>query len=256
MSSCYSPSSRSNTGTYYRDSSFRSSESDTYYTSTTPTSSNINPPTGYYHPGCLPSDEFQKLRKQQERSRLEHPGSPNHYMHPNTPYQRVGLSPDARLRISAVKKATRAALGPSFDFTHDNYTRSQRSTNTSPVPSARRRVEKSLDPIPQRYIDEFNRKWRDDDWIYDSHQYAADMTYNAPWRAHAPMYVDIKPLPCQEPLHRHIPHMTNSGRFDSGRDVCEPRPLTRGGPALVSRFSSDTLDEPPKRNFWSRHRHR
>jgi hypothetical protein len=261
MSSYYSPSSRSNTGTYHTNpSSSRRSGTDTYYTrsSTSTRSSDIKTPTSYYHPTYLPGDEFRMLQKRQERERLEHHfehrGHSNHYINPRTPYQDVGLSPDARLRISAVKNATRTALGPSFDFTDDSYNRSQRCTDASSVPSVRRGADKSLDPIPQRYIDEFNKKWRDDDLKYDAHQYAADMTHNTPWRAHAPMYVDIKPLPRQEPLHRPLPQTTNSGCFDGGLSVCEPRSLTRGRPALVSKFSCETLDEPPKRTFWRRSR--
>ena len=178
-------------------------------------------------------------------------------MRPKTSYQAAGISRERQVEISEVGNATRLALGSSFNFTDEGYHRSQRSAAANAT-STRRDTSayERRDPIPQRYIDEFNQKWAEDDRVYE-HQREADYTYNADWRTHSGMYVDTKPLPAPR---REVSSSYGNRpmRFDSSsRD--EPRPLVRSAPAafasnsaaFASRFSVETTEE-PKRSFWGR----
>jgi hypothetical protein len=201
----------------------------------------------------LPGNEYKRLQQRQKIERLnayfEQPHLPLSYTsaRPKTSYQQARIPRERRVEISEVGNATRIALGSNFDFTHESY-RSQRSAAAHTTRTSERK-----EPIPQRYIDEFNNKWAEDDRIYE-HQRQADYTYNADWRTHAGMHVDTKPLPAPrreaKPSYDHRPM-----RFDSSsRD--EPRPLARSAPAaFASRFSLETREEPvPKRSFWGRFR--
>ncbi|KAF1836821.1 hypothetical protein BDW02DRAFT_492598 [Decorospora gaudefroyi] len=194
----------------------------------------------------LPDDEYKVLQERQQRAHLEahfaQPAlAPSHTsVRPKTSYQEANLPQDRRAHISEIKNATRDALGSSFDFTDDSYDRGQSSSGTRRATTQYSYEE----PIPQRYIDEFNKKWHEDDLKYE-HQYRADCTHNAGWRTHQNMYVDIKPLP----RHESAPRYAN---------VYEPRPLTREAPKMLrSKFSFDsavetTLETKPKHSFWRR----
>ncbi|KAI8934980.1 hypothetical protein NX059_008646 [Plenodomus lindquistii] len=169
----------------------------------------------------LPSEEYRTLRRRQERARLE-----SHFTHRD------------RVRISQVKNATRHALGSSFDFTDESYERSTAATATPRrAVGKRRECGKYEDPIPPRYIDEFNNMWADDDDVYDAEQVRADMSY-APWRVHARMPRDVAPVePCAYP--------NRVSRVDSAIAGVEARRETRSveevRPQLVSKFSTDSL---------------
>jgi hypothetical protein len=225
----------------------------------------------------LPGDEYRRLQKRQQQARLNtyfsQPHLPPSYtsVRPKTSYQaRPHLTRERRSEISEVANATRNALGSSFDFTDESYNCSQRTAAVSTLHTARTRCDdvasKGEAPIPQRYIDEFNKRWHEDDLQYErQHQYKADYTPKAAWRSHAGMYVDTKPLPPprREATPRYLlqdQELSRPVRFDSSaRD--EPRPLARAAvyeaTAIASRFSNETFEtrgSEPKRSFWNRFR--
>ncbi|KAH6870188.1 hypothetical protein BKA58DRAFT_457539 [Alternaria rosae] len=203
----------------------------------------------------LPNDEYRYLVKHQDRSRLE-----AHFAQPSlqrpqkllhkTAYQKQGnLSRERRADISATKFATRAALGVGFDFTDEGYDRMQAGCNLPETPSSSGEHEEcDEEPVPTRYIAEFNEELRNLERRYGEHRrHAAD---HASWHKHPGTYNDKKPLPPYKPslppLERH-----DSGFED--RTVYEPTPQ------LQSKFSWDNLNDtddksPKRRSFWSRHR--
>lgn len=68
----------------------------------------------------LPAEEYKKLIREQNRGRLEkhfeqHGDSISTNFRPN-PYRDAGLSYEERYRLSQIRSATKAALGPSFAF--------------------------------------------------------------------------------------------------------------------------------------------
>ncbi|KAF2273313.1 uncharacterized protein EI97DRAFT_445050 [Westerdykella ornata] len=92
------------------------------------------------------------------------------------------LTHDQRTSVSEIRYATRKALGPSFDFT-DTYVAPKRKTTRHHYGNDE---EAGKEHIPQRYIDEFNRRWVQDDFEEDAHQFVMDCLPNgvAPWRRH------------------------------------------------------------------------
>jgi hypothetical protein len=203
----------------------------------------------------LPGDEYRRLQKRQQHERLDAYFSQPHLapsytsIRPKTSYQAAHLPRERRVEISEVANATRRALGSNFDFTDGSYNCSQRTAAVSILHSARSRRnadrEEKEEPMPQRYIDEFNKRWHEDDLTYErQHQYRADYTHSAEWRSHAGMYVDVKPLPS--------PRRERAVRNEQAHSY-ERRPLTRV--VNQSRFSLETHEEPtPKRGFWNRFR--
>jgi hypothetical protein len=203
----------------------------------------------------LPGDEFRRLHKRQQHEYLnayfEQPHLPPAYtsIRPQTSYQTARSTRERRVEISELANATRHVLGSSFDFTDESYNRIQRSTAVERLVTARSRRNADRaereDPIPQRYIDEFNKRWHEDDLVYERwHQYRADYTHSAEWRSHAGMYVDVKPLP--------LPRWERAVGNEQTH-LYEPKPLTRA--VNQSRFSLETHEESiPKRSFWGRFR--
>ncbi|KAF2267320.1 hypothetical protein CC78DRAFT_577274 [Lojkania enalia] len=88
-----------------------------------------------------------------------------------------------RLFSSQIRHATRKALGPGFNpegiDSHEPYY----VPNKPNYYSDYRRLE-----IPQRYIDEFNCRWHEDDEDNDADQFIADTVRDALWRKHTPAY--------------------------------------------------------------------
>jgi hypothetical protein len=140
----------------------------------------------------LPSEEYRALCLAQDRERLEkhfghHGNCSNSVAAPCSAYRDARLSQHERSRISEIKSATRAALGPSFDFIDDTYKRlgqhkcvyqsSGGWIDNPPCGSA----------IPKKYLDEFNQRWHEDDENNDVDQYLADHIHRAPWRKHVPL---------------------------------------------------------------------
>ena len=195
----------------------------TTYQSTNPTSRN------------LPGEEYRALKKAQEKAELN-----KHFAQPSLPsrsvaktaYQKVDLTRNRRSQISEVKDATRRALGASFDFTDSGYNHSQRSSATSSRDSVARYEEE----IPQRYIDEFNEKWVEDDLKYAAEQYATDSDGSASWRTHQDMYEDIKPLPHRYNIARgYLAQNSPDSRVDSVmEEECRPQ--------LTSKWSISTIN--------------
>lgn len=130
----------------------------------------------------LPEEEYRALQKRQQRSQLE-----THFTEQNrsisnlskTAYQKALLPGYQRLHISQANYATYKALGESFDFTDDSFDRLQ-----SPSVSMSIHLRHSYkEPIPQRYIDEFNKKWHEDDMRYDKSRYNDDFSHRS-YREH------------------------------------------------------------------------
>lgn len=143
--------------------------------------------------------ESRNIRRDQDRERLEkhleHRGNSGHsYPAPHSNYRDAGLSEGERVRISQVKSATRAALGPSFHFDDGTFHRSRRHNNYQRSQGWTDHTENGIKDIPQKYIDEFNQKWHEDDEDNDADQYLADYAGEAPWRKHAP---SAYPVPSQ-----------------------------------------------------------
>lgn len=142
------------------------------------------------------------MRRDQNRNRLEkhleHRGNVGHsYPAPHSHFRDRGLTQGERLHISQVKAATRAALGPSFDFNKDDdrYGRSNRHADT--YQRSRGWIddrEYKVNDIPQNYIDEFNQKWHEYDEDNDADQLVADYAKEAKWRKHEPIHYSIPDL--------------------------------------------------------------
>lgn len=195
----------------------------------------------------LPGDEYRALRKLQQRNRLEehfaHNGSSKTRISPQTPKPADGHSISNRVHASDVKYTTRKALGANFDFTDGGYERARAATE------ARRTVGqkeqgKHEKAIPQKYIDEFNKKWQEDDERYESDLWKAYCTDNAAWRKHEAMYSDIAPLVYKaeprymkhtERVQRVPSYVANSSQYTS------KEPVSLDKPSLVSRFSFDSV---------------
>jgi hypothetical protein len=229
-----------------------------------PTYSYMSTPRSYYpaiyHPALhyrpsiprdyLPNDEHRYLVKLQERSRLEahfaQPSSPSRYLPPpRTAYQgNPNLSRERRAKISETANATRAALGPSFDFTDEGYDRIQAAAaNNDQYATSRYRDEiRYADCVPSRRVQDLNKRYWDDDRKYRKEQYRKQ-NHNT----HADRYADLKLLLHPEPAPQR------RGRYDSGTGES-----TVYGPTseLSSTFSWGSYDEdaPPKRRRWRRPR--
>jgi hypothetical protein len=205
----------------------------------------------------LPHDEYRSLRRALDREQLE-----KHFEHnrgrPATSYSRsayrdVGLSQSERYRISEVGAATRAALGPSFEFDDGSYERSMRRK------SEYERLYGWADdgrsgggPIPREVCEEFNKKWHEDDEDTDADQYLADIRKDAPWRNHCPSqlfedrdFVDmIVPRSYRSTTsrrHESVVDVRDVQRYDSVVDVRNDRPK------LISKFSTDDIEEASRR---------
>jgi hypothetical protein len=231
-----------------------------------------SPGNSYDSHGRLPQDEYRHMCRAQERERLE-----THFTHQNklrtntyapyrSAYRDAGLSHSSRHQISEVQSATRAALGPSFDFTEatysssrardDSYQRSRGWTDYSPRRDA---------PIPKQYRDEFDRWWHEDTEEHDADQYLADHVKEAPWRQHVPLEhnrLNVEPVRARPrttavctPAPKSAPRRVDSGYYSghSGESECSG-PAVRP-PLPVSKFSWESDVKPRRRGLRERFLH-
>ncbi|KAL1605376.1 hypothetical protein SLS60_004924 [Paraconiothyrium brasiliense] len=94
---------------------------------------------------------------------------------------------DRALQKSRMTNATRKALGPSW---HPNDHRNDGMDDYGvPKASDLNCPSEWEAPIPDKYLQDFNRTWYEDDEDNDADQLLADMTSNAhaPWRNHLPL---------------------------------------------------------------------
>lgn len=228
-----------------------------------PTSSYTYTPTEYYprsyHPALhcrptipsdhLPNDEYRYLVKLQDRSRLE-----SHFAQPSLPsssyntlrktaYQeQPNLSREWRTKVSETANATRAALGPIFDFTEEGYERMQTANNNRYTGGRYRDESEYEDYVPPRRVHELSQKYWDNDEGYMNEQYRKNGC-----SLHSGRHVGISPL-----AHPHPEPTPPLGRkrYDSG--VGES-PMYGPTPELSSKFDwSSDEDESPKRKRWGR----
>jgi hypothetical protein len=228
-------------------------------------------PTSYYsssyHPALhcrssipsdyLPNDEYRYLVKRQDRSRLEaHFAQPSHtssYAMPRTAYQeQVNLGSSRRAQISGTAYATRAALGSGFDFTDEGFDHIQTASDLQSRSTSYYELGSDEEPIPARYIAEFNEKLRDAERRCSEHERCSDdYTAFTSRRTHSGTYSAAR---SSEPPK---PTPPRGERHDSG---FEKRIVYGPTPTVQSKFnwsSSDNDDEPLKRSFWGRaHRSR
>jgi hypothetical protein len=218
-------------------------------------------------PSGLPQDEFRNLCRAQERERLE-----THFTHKNKPrpiaytssraaYRDAGLSQSSRHHISEVHSATRAALGPSFDFIDASYSSSRARDDTY------QRSRGWIDdlpqcdaPIPKKYRDEFDRWWHEDMEEHDADQYLADHMKDAPWRQHVPLEhnrLNVEPVRARQrttaaPVPKPAPRRVDSGYHsgESERSAQYVRP-----PLPVSKFSWGSDVKPRRRGLRERFLH-
>ncbi|KAF2446853.1 hypothetical protein P171DRAFT_442079 [Karstenula rhodostoma CBS 690.94] len=166
----------------------------------------------------LPGEEY-KLRKERHNSRLLHTHLDDLYArhslgmkgplrrgqldawgpNPGLPYKKPidtanqGKRPPTKytnlaLQGSQIAKATRQALGPSW-YPTAHLDDGLGNHGVPHMSSDRSEQMQAEDPIPDKYVHEFNRLWYEDDEDNDADQLLADLTPNAhaPWRNHLPL---------------------------------------------------------------------
>jgi hypothetical protein len=218
------------------------------------------------HPNGLPGDDFTRLCQQDRlNTHFQHRGNQDAALPepPRSAYRDAGISQSQRSRISEVRGATRAALGSSFDFIDDSYERSRRRDDDYHRSRGWLDKEPRRDPIPQKYQDEFNKLWHEDDMANDADRYRDDYTSpkNAPWREHVMLDRNgrmVGPDFSRPPIISSAPR-----RVDSVIDSCGFRrpasPPRQASPVLVSKFSFESLadsveEAPPRRRYFGRFR--
>jgi len=204
----------------------------------------------------LPGEEYSRLHTRDRlNTHFEHRGNKDApYPEPTrSAYRDAGLSRESRVRVSETRSATRAALGSSFDFTDDGFERSRRREDY--YQRSRGWIDDAprCAPIPQKYQDEFNKLWNEDEEANGSYQYRSDSSSDAPWREHVALErkrLDVSRLPTRRPETSYAISRNDSGYGSSGsrRPIAQPK---KRSPQLVSRFSiesvADNYKEPPRR---------
>lgn len=204
----------------------------------------------------LPGDEYSRLYKRDRlNTHYEHRGNRDApFLEPTrSAYRDAGLSLESRVRVSETRNATRAALGSSFDFTDDGYERSRRREDNYQRSRGWIDDEPRRAPIPQKYQDEFNKLWNEDEEANGAYQYRSDSSSDAPWREHVVLErnrLDVSRLPTRRPEPSYATSRNDSGYGSSG-SRCPITPPRKRSPELVSRFSiesvADSYKEPPRR---------
>ncbi|OAL50265.1 hypothetical protein IQ07DRAFT_50745 [Pyrenochaeta sp. DS3sAY3a] len=214
----------------------------------------------------LPGDEYRILKRRQDRDRLEahfsNRGSVNFLHSPGFPrsptvYQQAGMTQGRRLSISEARSATRRALGENFDFTDKHFDELQRAAKHVPGEVEGEGGEDE-EPIPQRYLDEFYERSREDCRNYDGDQDLEDCTSGIAWVLCDPVDRDVsalysaqrrqsviplEPLPTMQPLERNDSAVEEDYRTQLA---------SHNEPELVSRFSFDSDMPKKKRKFFGR----
>lgn len=213
--------------------------------------------SSFTEPLGLPGDEYRILKGRQDRDRLEahfaHRGSGSN-PRSSTAYQQAGMSKHERTNISELRSATRRALGESFDFTDKSFDKFQRAVKHHPDA-----FEEDFDqPIPQRYIDEYHSRSREDCRKYDNDQDMEDCTSGAAWVLCDPSDRDVAANSStlwHQPSMSYVQSSNKSyslGWIDSvmGGSYKQQLPSPYE-PQLVSKFSFDS-DMPKKRKIFGR----
>lgn len=192
--------------------------------------------------------ESRNFRCDQNRTKLErhldHRGnSGRSHPAPHSHFRDAGLSQGERHHISQVQNATRAALGPSFDFDEESRHRSQIHANT--YQRSRGWMDSTdykVNDVPQKYIDEFNQKWHEDDEDNDADQFLADYAKEAIWRDHAPINYSI---PVAEFSSYGVPS-SNSSRSKT-RTRATKNPMKRMDSGYASMISHRNHNTPERK---------
>jgi hypothetical protein len=155
------------------------------------------------------------------------------------------LSRERRTKISKTACATRAALGPSFDFTDEGYESTQAADNNRYASSRYRDESGHEDYVPSRRVHELSKRyWDDDD---DDRRFREARYRKTSYSTYSAMYGDTRPLAHPEPTP------PRRERYDSGTGGSIVYGPTSELSSTFSWSSSDE-DEPPKRRRMRRPR--
>ncbi|KAF2256872.1 hypothetical protein BU26DRAFT_558308 [Trematosphaeria pertusa] len=199
----------------------------------------------------LPSEQYAALAGRQKveglfsrggSSQAGYSPSPPKTPRFNSPQRSyAGLTQEQRLHASEVRHATRKLRGPSFDFDDESYSS-----------AGRHRYGGHWDyrddgkPIPQKYIDEFNQKWHEDDEDNDADQFIADYQCDATWREHQSVYSCSAPR-CEYEVADMTRHVEDYKRSQGQAPRAHRRTVRRAEaeprPDLFSKFSWDSSDD-------------
>ncbi|KAJ4355985.1 uncharacterized protein N0V89_004010 [Didymosphaeria variabile] len=158
---------------------------------------------------------------------------------------------DRALQKSKMMNATRKALGPNWQ-TADHLDDDLENYGAPKVSSDWNCQTEREAPIPDKYLQEFNQMWYEDDEDTDADQLLADMTSNshAPWRNHLPLRPMYGPSgDLRSPIRyfdkaeimmwneaTHEAHLTHPS-------VVEPGPFVRPEPQSFFSWSDSSTEE-------------
>ena len=190
----------------------------------------------------LPGDEYRMLKAMQnlEQTYMKHlkaVGSPCPLRKRFTSIHNKGapahrknykLTKEQRIHRSRMAGTVRKALGGGFNPSDCGSYRGNAQYTAGPHLANDWNYKDDGKPIPQKHIDEFNKRWYKDELEYDTYQYTADRVANAPWHKHAPIYPMYRPDgQLRDPQYKHV----------QGRS----RGWTTRPPELKSKWSASTL---------------
>ena len=265
-----------------------SSYASSSYTTTTPTTTSTTTPTPttpYYptsptSPG-LPAEEYQYLRKQQQRQHLEsqlrsRSNTSPYFTHSptysQTAFQQAGLAHAQRVHISEVRNATRKALGANFDFADekDRGNGGGRTVQRRPAHTSTTTTPRPRERMPQHHVDALSARWSEAEM---QEQYARSRAARMQQNMHGATTASVSRR--RDHSRAHDDSTSTARRHDSGVVVSMdavnefPGRSAAGGamPQLKSKFSFDSDDDDdddghqaetsradrvkkPKRRFW------
>jgi hypothetical protein len=197
----------------------------------------------------LPSEQHAALVNQQKAERLHQRHANEKRGVPRTSTRaplteprpsRTNLTPAHNLHRAAVRSATRKALRTHLDDSlESSYNGSIRAGRENTPHGSHWDYRGEAQPIPQKYIDEFNKKWHEDDEDNEADQYMADVA-NAPWRIHQP----VRPIYTTEGTFR-VPEKKR--RVDGGRRVDQKQRMNQG-PCQEHKMHSSEPSPSPERS--------
>jgi hypothetical protein len=223
--------------------------------------------------------EYRSKPRYQQRDHARCYGTYTSYNDPEPLPKYDILTQRERSQQFAVRQATQSHLMSSnYTPSVSNFVGEKRAKRATALSRDHHRDGEEEKPIPQRYINEFDQMWHEDDEDNDADQYLADLTANASWRKHQPLRPMYRPTdmsygafpgPRRTGVIEHRPALRReNARLNAPRipvprrsDVREHRPALRrenarsdaprvgefsasapNRPALVSRFSWDSED--------------
>jgi hypothetical protein len=154
------------------------------------------------------------------------------------------LSRERRTKISKTACATRAALGPSFDFTDKGYESTQAADNNRYASIRYRDESGHEDYVPSRRVHEHSKRYWDDN---DDRRFRGARYRKTSYSTYSAMYGDTRPLAHPQPTP------PRRERYDSGTGGSIVYGPTSELSSTFSWSSSDE-DEPPKRRRMGRPR--